>query len=164
MKKPLVIILIVLIIVLGVLLIVRKKEATVEAPATEQTADQSTDATGTATAGSRVKGPEEKTIAMGQAGIIAGITIRVNGLAQDSRCPSDVQCIQAGSVGVLTTVSLGKVVTEHQFISNTGPFKFQGYDLELVKVTPVPTSKAKITFADYRLTFRATPTAKGDNI
>ena len=59
--------------------------------------------------------------ALGQSALIGGTTITPLAVEEDSRCPSNVQCIQAGTVRVLvrvqeatrssvTSVSLGRAV------------------------------------------------------
>lgn len=54
------------------------------------------------------------TLALGQAAAFAdGTSIRPMHVLEDSRCPADVECIQAGTVKLsLTVVSSGKTVTE----------------------------------------------------
>jgi hypothetical protein len=170
MKKPLIIILAAAVIIIGIILIARKQDAVVVAPVTDTAAlpadTVGSDTTPSSTSGTRVRGPEEKTLMIGQDGVIVdGITIKVVSLMQDSRCPTDVTCIQAGTVGVKTTVTKGKVTTSHDFITGTKPFSFQGYNIEIVNVIPSKISTAPaIKLSDYRITFRAQPTAKGDNI
>lgn len=172
MKKSLFIIIIVLIVILGAVVILKPTESTVVAPETStsiptETTTPNTPETSQAstTGGSRVKGPEEVTIKIGESGAVAGMIIKINGLGQDSRCPTDVTCIQAGSVTLKTTVSHGAISTNHDFISTAAPFVFEGYSIAIKNVTPVPKkSTGDIKLADYRITFEATPTAKGDNI
>ncbi len=48
--------------------------------------------------------PNEAVAAMGQSAQVAGATITPLALEEDSRCPSGVQCIQAGTVRVLVRV------------------------------------------------------------
>jgi hypothetical protein len=173
MKNTVAIIILILVLIFGGLLIVRgNRETTAVAPTTDTVMPAPvTTSTGTSTApatttdAGRVKGPEQKTIAIGASGELAGMIIKINSLGQDSRCPTKVQCIQAGSVTLKTTVSKGKIVVDHEFITTAAPFVFEGYSIAIVNVTPVPTtSTGAIKLADYRVTFEATPTAKGDNI
>lgn len=169
-KSSLIAILIVLVIVIGAWIIIagRHREAVVEAPTTDTVPNPATSqnaGTAATTGGTRVKGPEQKTIAIAQSGVVGGITVKIVSLMQDSRCPTDVTCIQAGSVGVRTTLTKGKITTSHDFITGTAPFAFEGYNLSISNVTPSPVSgQAAIKLADYRITFTAAATAKGDNL
>lgn len=92
------------------------------------------------------------TLAIGESATFAGVSIRALSIEEDSRCPSDVQCIQAGTVRVETevvtaagasmhTVGLGKTVTT------------AGFDVALSSVLPSPVSTIELTPKDYRLTF-----------
>ncbi|MEO5645932.1 MAG: hypothetical protein ABIO57_02585 [Candidatus Paceibacterota bacterium] len=172
MKKTVVIILIILVILFGGLLLSHNDPSTtVIAPSVTDTSMPTNTVPDTinqpvpSTDGTRVKGPERKTIAIGASAELAGMIIKVTSLAQDSRCPTQVTCIQAGSVGIHATVTKGGVTVDHDFASNTAPFVFEGYSIAMVNVTPVPTTGANaIKLSDYRLTFEATPTAKGDTI
>ncbi len=168
MKKTVLIILVILIVVLGGLLLTRNSpESTAVAPVTDTATDLPlTVPEPTPTnPDTRVRGPEQKTIAIGASGEANGVIIKITSLVQDSRCPTKVTCIQAGSVAVKTTVSAGKVSVDHEFATNTAPFAFEGYSIRIVSVTPVPTTAPNaIKLSDYRVTFEVTPTAKGDNI
>ncbi|MDB5254645.1 MAG: hypothetical protein JWL92_21 [Candidatus Nomurabacteria bacterium] len=164
MKKTLLIILIIVLIVLGGIAASRHEaEAPVITPSTTDistTTPEPTPSTDT-----RARGPERKTIAIGASAEVNGVIIKVNSLVQDSRCPTKVTCIQAGSVSVKATVSNGTVSTDHEFNSNTRPFAFEGYSIAIVDVTPVPTiAPNAIKLSDYRITFEVIPTAKGDTI
>lgn len=86
-----------------------------------------------------------------------GISIVPQEVLEDSRCPSDVQCVRAGTVrlsaqfafdatGATTTdvLTLGVATT-------TG-----GYRIELLSVDPVPKSDADINPQDYQFRFEVT--------
>lgn len=71
---------------------------------------------------------------------------------EDSRCPSDVQCIQAGTVRVLlnTDTAAGTSTIEMALgeTRTVGDFTFS-----LDGVKPYPVSTKKISPADYKFTF-----------
>jgi hypothetical protein len=167
MKKTVVIILIILIIVLGGLAVLPRNHAaiTVVAPETSVPTPPTNFSTPADTSENRAQGPVQKTIAIGASGQLGNVIIKIDSLIQDSRCPTQVTCIQAGSVSVHATVSKGTVAVSHDFISTGTPFMFEGYSIKIVNVTPVPTTGANtVALSDYRVTFEATPIARGDNI
>lgn len=76
---------------------------------------------------------------------------------EDSRCPTDVQCIQAGQVRLKVRIDLGSG-------SQTRIFTFPGKDgsntqqiadgaMELISVTPERTSSEALALANYRFGF-----------
>lgn len=74
-------------------------------------------------------------------------------VVEDSRCPVDVVCIQAGTVRVRARV-------ENESGSVTEIFKLQSpvitqmATIEMVKVAPEPRSQRTITPLEYRFFFR----------
>jgi len=97
----------------------------------------------------------EFTLSIGQTARIAseGMSIKFVTVTSDSRCPKDVECIQAGVVtceteitkdNVKTQLFLGEVGT---MINNTPTL---GYDFTF-HVSPYPEAGKKITKGDYRL-------------
>jgi hypothetical protein len=88
------------------------------------------------------------TLALNQSTIVDGTTITVWAVTEDSRCPSDVQCIQAGRVRValhfatssgdsIVEVEIGKTVTTETL------------SITLDEVTPYPVSTRKISDGEY---------------
>lgn len=89
------------------------------------------------------------TMALNESKIVEGTTITVWAVTEDSRCPSDVQCIQAGRVRValhfatssgdsIVEVEIGKTVTTETL------------SITLDEVTPYPVSTRKIADGDYK--------------
>jgi hypothetical protein len=162
MKKSLrTIIIVAVIVIVGIVLIFTHKRPS---PVVPVTTTQSTNTTTTQPGGTTsisVKAPQQTVIKIGQSGVLAGITIKVVSLMADSRCPIGVNCLQAGSFAVRTTVTKGTITTSHDFISTAGPFSFEGYDFSIAKVTPTQVKgQPTIKLLDYRITFQAVPTPK----
>lgn len=94
----------------------------------------------------------EVTLALGEAAVFEGLTVTPLRVVEDSRCPADVQCIQAGTVRVQVeivsgmgtstdTMAIGEhVTTEAEKVTLTG-------------VSPGKRSTADIASDDYRITF-----------
>lgn len=74
-------------------------------------------------------------------------------LVEDSRCPTDVQCIQAGTVRVraLLTSGLG---TAAQVFTLNAPVTTENEIITLVDVMPVKVSTQSISASEYRFTFK----------
>ncbi len=71
---------------------------------------------------------------------------------EDSRCPVDVECIQAGTVRVSTTVQSGSRTTTQVFVLGT-PVTVGTEEITLTDVKPVKNSKIIIRSTDYLFTF-----------
>ena len=92
-------------------------------------------------------------LALGDKVIVNAVVISPKSLAEDSRCPVDVQCIQAGTVRVAVAVGTDEVI-----------FKL-GEPRTVAQMTMTPTSvvpsqknsKVTVAPADYRFTFTIAP-------
>lgn len=93
--------------------------------------------------------------AIGQGITGVGITVIPLELVEDSRCATDVVCIQAGTVRV--RVKIQSDAGEQESILTLGtPFPIQGAVVILTSVLPAPNSKVQIKPSDYRFTFKVT--------
>jgi len=86
----------------------------------------------------------------------AGITIRFLEVTEDSRCPSDVNCVWAGVARVRLKISKDGVA-DREFEVNTNqgdkPAIYGGWSIRLKKLDPYPSSKSTIKASDYVATF-----------
>jgi hypothetical protein len=73
-------------------------------------------------------------------------------VVEDSRCPVDVQCIQAGTVKLKATIHKGDETTDEIFKLGE-PVLFSDKQITLTAVTPPPQSKKTIAPEEYRFTF-----------
>ena len=75
---------------------------------------------------------------------------------EDSRCPANVQCIQAGEATVKIAVKNGKGARQ-TFDIGTRPgretVEFAGYTIRLVDVAPHPAANVRIDRSGYAATF-----------
>ena len=89
----------------------------------------------------------------------AGIKLKFIDLIEDSRCPTDTQCIWAGNAKIKISLSnagrLRKI-----FDLNTGvkpqTILFAGYEIKIVRLTPAPASNIRIRKDGYVATFSVT--------
>jgi len=93
------------------------------------------------------------TLGIGASGFIHGVQITVNSVIQDSRCASDVQCIQAGSFTAEVILQSDTDKEVRTFTAGADAVRFDSYQIRLTKVAPVPVSTTPITLDEYRLTF-----------
>ena len=88
------------------------------------------------------------------------IKVHFVSVANDSRCPIQVICVQEGDATVKIEVLESGAATksyELHTATNSQPVTHQVYTIELVKLAPYPTSAGQvIVAADYRATFRVT--------
>lgn len=84
------------------------------------------------------------------------LTIKFSELVEDSRCPTDVQCIQAGSARIKIEIKNGKSAAK-TFELATGAkaesIAFAGYTICLTDLNPHPASNIRIDRNDYTATF-----------
>ncbi len=83
---------------------------------------------------------------------VNGVYIKPVKVISDSRCPIDVQCIQAGTV-VLSLKLEVNGQTRDDTISIGDTASFSGRLVQLFEVTPVTNSKLTIKESDYKFTF-----------
>lgn len=89
-------------------------------------------------------------IAQGESGL--GVRITPLEVLEDSRCPTDVTCIQAGTVRVRASVESGGSTSESVFILGIVETR-ENETITLVSVEPAPLSTRSIVSGDYRFTW-----------
>lgn len=93
------------------------------------------------------------TLAVGQEGKVGGLSIRLNSFVQDSRCPIDVVCIQAGAVNVNVTLTDRTHYITKNFPSDEVPYSFGNYRISIVDIAPPRENQKEILSSQYRITF-----------
>jgi hypothetical protein len=92
-------------------------------------------------------------IAIGDSAVVHGMNIRVLHLVEDSRCPVDVQCIQAGTVRVriaINSLSRDFVVT----LGQPQTIGTSGLTVVLAAVMPIEKRSTQVVATnDYRFVF-----------
>lgn len=84
------------------------------------------------------------------------LSIKFASLIEDSRCPTDVQCIQAGEARITIEVS-GSKSAPKTFEIGIGKtpttVSYGGYNIKLTNLTPQPASNIRINRNGYTATF-----------
>ena len=78
---------------------------------------------------------------------INGLRIKFIDMIEDSRCPTDTQCIWAGNAKIKIGISnAGRLAKQFELNSNLKPQSIvvSGYEIKLVKLTPAPASNIRI--------------------
>ena len=126
----------------------------IEAPADDADIASSTDEVTTEPPTPLPTGDETIVLAPGERKEVLGFSISPIEVMEDSRCPTDVVCVWAGSVRVRVLVaSDGAVAREEFFVLNVAK-TFGRHTVTLIEVAPAPVSSQNIAPGDYRFTFR----------
>lgn len=89
---------------------------------------------------------------MGQKVGPADLTVTPLEVKEDSRCPVDVQCIQAGTVRLTVDVTAKNVYSQH-VLKMGEALTIAGKRITLTEVTPAPRAGNRIADGEYRFTF-----------
>ena len=79
--------------------------------------------------------------------------MQFNGIASDSRCPSDVACVWAGEVLVQLAIRNEGRTTQHE-VREMQSATVGGYNVTVLQVLPPARSAQRIAAADYRVTLK----------
>jgi len=106
----------------------------------------------------RVPLGREFRLAVGQSALVgdAGLRVSLKGVAQDSRCPADVQCVWEGDATVSIGVASAPAPRAEYGLHTSGRFERDvghgAYRISLVRLDPVPRSTGLPSPNDYRAT------------
>jgi len=81
-----------------------------------------------------------------------GLSIRVASVLEDSRCPQNVQCIQAGTVRLSVRIRSGMGVSVNEFTIGMS-ITTEAEEITFLKVTPGKMAGESLDDGDYRFTF-----------
>ena len=93
------------------------------------------------------------TLGLDQSAVVLGLTIKPWAVTQDSRCPSDVTCIQAGKVVVAVNFQSPKGILSTKELEVGNTITIEDISVTLDQVMPYPVSTHKTTDAEYKFTF-----------
>lgn len=92
-------------------------------------------------------------VAFGLSASALGVTVIPTELLEDSRCPIDVQCIQAGTVRIKATLVSGMGTSTGQIFELMKPVTTEAEEITLMQVAPTPVSTEERDRADYMFQF-----------
>jgi len=93
-------------------------------------------------------------VGVGKSVFINGVRVSLNKIVQDSRCPADVQCIQAGWVTASVTLQSETDTVTKDMSSVAAPTQFDSYEISIISVKPLKKSVSPTAPGDYLITFR----------
>ena len=93
------------------------------------------------------------TVALGKHARFVGLDVVPLRIEEDSRCPTGVQCIQAGTVRLAVRIGDGRARSE-RILTLDKPAELAGRGwLSLAAVCPYPQQPGRIARSSYRFTF-----------
>ena len=98
------------------------------------------------------------TLRVGERATFADVSIRPLQIVEESRCPGDVVCIQAGTVRVLVE-TVSAMGTSTDTITLGGLITTEAEKVEFVSASPYPITSRSIAASEYELTFNVTKRA-----
>ena len=111
-------------------------------------------AASTSTTSANISGTVAK---LGQTVTIDGISITPISITEESRCPTDVQCIQAGTVVIKAKLSSDTGIQEVS-LKLDNPVSFSNKFITLDGAIPKPNTKVTTKDSDYSFSFNVTRT------
>lgn len=105
---------------------------------------------------------QDFTLSTGQSGRVSGtpITMTFDSVEQDSRCPSDVNCVWAGDASLrLTLQSTAGSSLQVSLHTNVDPrtADYAGYRIRVMGLDPIPRSGSTVPAANYVVTLQVSP-------
>jgi len=91
---------------------------------------------------------------VGESVFVNGVNITVNAITEDSRCPIDVVCIQAGRVTANVSLRSDTDSETRDISSDDQPVGFDSYRVSIESVEPSPRAGAVPASGEYRIVFR----------
>jgi hypothetical protein len=96
-------------------------------------------------------------IKLGETKYVEGLKLTLLEVSSDSRCPEDVQCIQAGSVTTKVSLVTDTDRASTNIVSGGKPFAIDTFTVSLIEVSPKKKSTVTVSPKDYLLTFLVEP-------
>jgi hypothetical protein len=93
-------------------------------------------------------------VGVGETKYVNGVRITLNKIVQDSRCPVDVQCIQAGNVTAQVTLKSDTDTETLTMISGKDPHAFDSFKVSITNVAPSRIAASAPATEAYKLTFK----------
>lgn len=95
----------------------------------------------------------EITLKAGEEGEIAGLSIKMIQIKDDSRCPINARCVWAGKVSADVELKSGDITGAATLDVGNSPYIFENYLIKLVDVKPEKIAGQEINQAEYSATF-----------
>lgn len=98
---------------------------------------------------------QNQTLGLNQSARVGSVTVTPRSIVEDSRCPMNVNCIQAGRVLVATTIQSMYGYTTINLSSTGNAFTTdEGYKIQIVDVLPAKSSTGTIQDSEYKIIYK----------
>lgn len=94
------------------------------------------------------------TLMIGETKTVGDLSLTLNSFVQDSRCPIDVTCIQAGAVTVNVTMNEGAASETRNFPSDEAPYVFGAHMISISDIAPLRKANQEIAPEEYVIMFK----------
>lgn len=103
----------------------------------------------------QVAGENAAILSVGETETINGLSVTLEEVVQESRCPVDAECIEGGAITTRVTLANGEKTTTN-IASDGVPDTFGGYEIAITDIKPPLLSGKEVPQSDYRITFEVT--------
>lgn len=103
--------------------------------------------------------PASVTLPPGERANVGGLIVVFERVVADSRCPADVQCVQAGEATLAISLSTGGVGSSYEIAAVNAVNRrvvYRDYEIYLATLQPARNSLVPTNPASYRATFTVT--------
>ena len=91
---------------------------------------------------------------VGETTYINRVLVTLHSVVQDSRCPADAQCIEAGAITARVTLKSDTDTETFNMPSDEVPHRFDSYKVSIIDIQPSRMSGKEVNPKDYILTFK----------
>ncbi len=100
----------------------------------------------------QVSGENAAILSVGETATINGLSVTLEEIVQESRCPVDAECIESGATTLRVTLENSETTTTN-IASDEVPYTFGGYEIAITDIKPPLLSDREIDQTDYSIVF-----------
>jgi hypothetical protein len=106
--------------------------------------------------GTTAGGTSTVTLGVGQTGRAGAVTITLNSIVADDRCPVNAVCVTSGDTVIGTTLRTNNLQEQPNLSSAGSAYSFAGRSVVLADVLPLPFANHELQTDQYRVQFMVT--------
>lgn len=101
------------------------------------------------------------TLSVGEGEAVGPLFVRLEEVVQESRCPIDAECIEAGAITVRVTLQTPGEKRTVNIPSDEVPYEFNEYRISVADIQPPLRSGEEIAQSEYEITFNIETASRG---
>jgi hypothetical protein len=101
-------------------------------------------------------GTEATSLSVNQSGRANGVTITLNSIITDDRCPVDAVCVSAGDLRANTTLRSNGLQEQPNLSTGQSNYRFADKNVAVTSVIPAPVTNREFADEEYLVTFWVT--------